>query len=302
MPGFRRGQVVAITGASTGIGRATALEFAGRGARLVLVARQKEKLDELARECSRLGVESMTVSLDVADKGAVLGLVQAIEHRFGALHVWVNNAGVGVIGSFTDVPLEEHERVIQTNLLGYLYGSYAAMQLFRRQGFGTLINNASICSRLVTPHLASYTASKFAIRGLTHSIQQDIAVGGWKQIHACQLNPGVVDTPAFQHAGNFSGLPVEIRMPMTTAEHVARAIVGLADHPRREIFVGPLTGLGSFAYSLFPALTAAVLTFAVKRFYFAEGKQEGPTTGNLHGPVRDQSGESGGWKADRAAS
>ena len=301
MPGFRSGQVVAITGASTGIGRATALEFAKLGARLVLVARQKEKLDELARECASLGAESLTVSLDVADQAAVLGLAQEIERRFGVLHVWVNNAGVGVIGSFTDVPLKEHERVIQTNLMGYLYGSYAAMQLFRRQGFGTLINNASISSCLATPHLSSYTASKFAIRGLTHSIQQDIAVGGWKEIHACQINPGVVDTPAFQHAGNFSGLPIKIRMPMTTAEHIAAAIVGLARRPRREIFVGPLTSLGALAYSLFPALTAGVLAFAVKRYYFEEKAEESATSGNLHGPVRDGSAKSGGWKEERAA-
>lgn len=119
---FREGNVVVITGASTGIGRATALAFAKRGARLVLVARQKEKLDELARTCAGLGAESITVSLDVNDAPAVRGLAEEAVKRFGRIDVWVNNAGVGVIGSFTDVPLEEHRRVIETNLLGYFFG------------------------------------------------------------------------------------------------------------------------------------------------------------------------------------
>jgi short-subunit dehydrogenase len=298
---FREGNVVVITGASTGIGRATALAFAERGARFVLVARQKEKLDELARACAKIGSESITVSLDVNDAPAVRGLAEEAVKRFGRIDVWVNNAGIGVIGSFTDVPLEEHRRVIETNLLGYINGAYAALSTFRRQRFGTLINNASISARLTTPYLASYTASKWGIRGLTHSLRQDVAMGDYGDVAVCQINPGVVDTPAFQHAGNFSGLPLKIKFPMTTPDRIASAIVGLADYPRREIFVGPLTHLGAIAYTLFPALTAGVLTLAMRSFYLSAEKGKPAKEGNAFGPVRDESKKDGGWKEGAVA-
>jgi len=271
-PRFRSGHVVVVTGASTGIGHATALEFAKKGARLVLVARQKERLDELAKACAKFGAESIAVSVDVSDGPAVQGLAEEAVKRFGRIDVWVNNAGVAMIGSFTEVPMDEHRRVIETNLLGYINGAHAALSQFRRQKFGTLINNASINSRLTTPYLASYNASKWGIRGLSLSLRQDVAMGGYGDVAVCQINPGVVDTPAFQNAGNYSGLPLNIRFPMTSPEHIARAIVGLAERPRREIFVGPLTGLGAFAYTLFPVLTAGVLTLAMRRFYVAGEK------------------------------
>ena len=220
-------------------------------------------------------------------------LAEQAEAYFGGIDVWVNNAGVGVIGSFAEVPIEEHRRVIETNLLGYVHGTHAALGVFRRQGHGTLINNASISSRLPTPYLASYTASKFGIRGLTQSVRQDLALEGYRDIHVCQINPGVVDTPDFAHAANFSQLPVKIRFPMTTPEKIAEAIYGLVERPRREIFVGPLTGLGAFAYAVLPALTAATLTLGMRYYYFSSDKSERASEGNLFGPVRDGSRERG---------
>ncbi|RZA00608.1 MAG: SDR family NAD(P)-dependent oxidoreductase, partial [Proteobacteria bacterium] len=165
---FGSSNVVVITGASSGIGRSTALAFAKKGARLVLAARKKEKLDGLARECASLGAESIAVSVDVTDADAVQSLAKEAVTRFGRIDVWVNNAGIGVIGSFTEIPLAEHRKVIETNLMGYIHGAYAALGVFQKQRFGTLINNASISSRLTTPYLSSYTASKWAIRGLSH--------------------------------------------------------------------------------------------------------------------------------------
>jgi short-subunit dehydrogenase len=278
MPRLRKGDAVVITGASSGIGRATAIEFAKKGSRLVLAARQIEKLEETAEECRRLGAPDVfCASVDVTDATAVHQVCEQTLARFGRINVWINNAGIGVIGSFTDVPLEEHRKVIETNVMGYMHGAYYALKVFKKQGSGVLINNASISSTLATPHIASYTASKFAIRGLTHSLAQDLAVEGLENIYVCQINPGVVDTPAFEHSSNYSGLPLKIRIPMVEPETIARKIVSLVERPRREIFVGPLTSLGSFAYALFPGITGAVLVWMVKRYYFAQ-IQNSPTS------------------------
>ena len=225
------------------------------------------------------------MSVDVMDAAAVESLATEALNRWGHIDAWVNNAGVGVIGSFTEVPLEEHRRVIETNLMGYVHGAYTALKVFKHQGFGVLVNNASVCSRLVVPNLAAYTASKFAVRGLTHSLRQDLAVDGIKDIHVCQINPGLIDTPAFQHAGNFSGLPLKIRLPMTTAETVAKAIVRLIERPKREAFVGHFAGLGSLAYTLMPALTGAILVYMMKKLYFGTDQSTPVTEGNLHRPL-----------------
>lgn len=244
---------------------------------------------DVAEACRNLGGEAFCASVDVTNANAVQELADEVVRRFGRIDVWINNAGVGVIGSFTDVPVEEHRRVIETNVLGYIYGAHAALKVFKRQGFGVLINNASISSRLAAPHIGSYTASKFAIRGLTHSLRQDLAVEGQNKIHVCQINPAVIDTPAFQHAGNYSGLPLKIKIPKATPEHVARKIFELSENPRREIFVGPFAVLGSMAYTLLPALTGTVLVWLMKNYYFGEEEKLPGTPGNLFDPIRDGS-------------
>ena len=263
----RNRNVVVITGASTGIGKATALEFAKDKWRIALVARSEDKLQEVARECRDLGAECYIAPVDVTDATLVQQLADDVYKRWGGFDVWLNNAGFAVVGGFTDVPLEEHRKVIETNLMGYLYGSYSALKVFEKQGSGLLINNASVCSSVVTPQLSAYTASKFAIRGLTQSLRQDLAMKDQRGIHVCQINPGIVDTPAFENAGNYSGRPLKINLPKVSPEKVARAIRKLVDRPRRELNIGPLTSLGSLGYALFPGLTNTILVWVMKKFY-----------------------------------
>lgn len=288
--------VVVITGASTGIGRATALAFAEFRSRLVLVARQAEKLEEVARECEKRGSRCETRTLDVADEEAMHALGEEIERLAGRIDVWVNNAGVGVIGSFTDVPMENHRRLIETNVIGTMNGAHTALKIFKQQGHGILINMASIGSRVSTPLLASYICSKFAIRGLSHALRQDTEFEGFKNIHVCQVNPSVIDTPAFEHTANYSGKAVKLKFPMASPETVARAIVKLAQKPQPEVFVGPLSSLGAAASTMFPQLTDRMVTWATKYYYFGgDGAKAG--SGNLFNPVKDASGADGGWKS-----
>lgn len=281
MAAVRSGQVVVITGASSGIGRATAREFAKHAARLILVARNREKLEAVARE---LDVECLVRPADVSDAGALREIAEEAVRHFGRLDAWINNAGVIVSGPFTDVPIEDHRRVIETNLIGYLNGAHAALGVFKRQGFGTLVQNASVAARLVPPHMSSYVTAKFGVRGLTHALRQDLALARLDRVHVCEINPGVVDTPAFDHAASRDGRAMPFMLPMTRAERVAEKIVDLTARPRREVFVGLGARLGSLGYTLWPALTAAVLRLATRfsAWKSAPTKARGP--GNLFKP------------------
>ena len=167
-----QGQLVVITGASSGIGRATAKAFACQGARLVLAARDEQALFEVLDECTECGTDALVVVTDVTRSEQVEALaVRAAEFGHGRIDIWINNAGVGAVGSFDQTPLPAHEQVIQTDLLGYLRGAHAALPYFKAQGRGILINTLSVGSWVAQPYAAAYSASKFGLRGLTEALR-----------------------------------------------------------------------------------------------------------------------------------
>jgi NAD(P)-dependent dehydrogenase (short-subunit alcohol dehydrogenase family) len=145
----------------------------------------------------------LAVPTDVTDPAAVAALARAAEEAFGGIDVWVNNAGSGVFGPYLDAPLALHRRTIEINLLGAMYGAYAALSRFQRQGYGVLINTISLAAWAPTPFAAAYTASKFGLRGFSASLRQDL--GDHPDIHVCGVFPAIVDTPGFAHGANVSG-------------------------------------------------------------------------------------------------
>ena len=175
------GALVVLTGTSSGIGRAAAQAFARQGARLVLAARDAEALAETADECRALGGEVLVVPTDVTHSDEVEALASAAaEFGQGRIDVWINNAGIGAVGAFDETPLDAHEQVVQTDLLGYLRGAHAVLPYFKQQQRGVLINTLSVGSWVAQPFAAAYSASKFGLRGLSQALR-----ASWGPGRAC---------------------------------------------------------------------------------------------------------------------
>ncbi|HEY0526551.1 MAG TPA: SDR family oxidoreductase [Stellaceae bacterium] len=286
-------RVVVVTGASSGIGRATAHEFARHGCRLVLAARREHALADAAAECRARGAQAIYVPTDMTDAAAVEDLARIAIETFGGIDVWVNNAGVLMLGRFDQEPQEDFRQVIETNLFGYVNGARAAMPHFLKRGGGVLINNASIAGHLGQPYSAAYVASKFAVRGFTIALRQDYQdVPG---IQICAVSPSSIDTPIWQHAANYSGRAYRAVHPTYDPYAVARTIVSLARRPRREAVVGTMGQVMVRQHALMPDMTERMMGWMARATTMRD-EPEGPRPGTLHGSGEDGLAVRGGWQ------
>lgn len=291
-----RKKVVVLTGASSGFGRGAALKFAEHGARLVLAARRKDLLKEVADECKRRGGKTVIVETDVSGREEVEELAQRALSEFGRIDIWVNNAGVGAVGPFVEVPIEDHEQVIATNLLGTLYGSHYAMKQFREQGSGTLINVGSYLSKGSSPYHASYTASKHGIRGLDTSIRQELEANALDdRIHVCTIMPTSMDTPFFQHAAQHTGHRVRPIEPVYDPQLVIDAIIRVAMNPQPEVMVGRSAKMASFLGKVAPMVLERKMASKTHRNIYTKASREAPNEGALFEPSDEGEGVRGGW-------
>ncbi len=183
-----------------------ALHLVPYGANVVLAARRTAVLDEVAQQVRAAGGQPLVVTTDTSDPGQVARLQQAALQRFGRIDVWINDAAVAAIGPFDAVPLRDHDRVVDVNLKGYVDSSYLALQQFRRQGFGTLVNVVSVEGKVGVPHHASYFATKFAVVGLDRALSQELRLQGLSdRIHVVSIVPWGLDTTFWDHTANYSG-------------------------------------------------------------------------------------------------
>ncbi len=287
------GKVVVITGASSGAGRAMAVELAKEGAQLVLAARREAALNEVAQECKAFGADAVTFVTDVKEMLDMHQLAKEAINQFGGIDVWVNNAGVLAAGAFDKIPAEVNEDVIRTNLLGYIHGAQAALPLFKQQGSGILINNISVGGWIATPYMAAYCASKFGLRGFFESVKGELQ--NFPKIHVCDLYPGFLDTPGIQHAANYTGKHLRPAPPVYDPQRVAKAVVRLILHPKEKKAVGSSSLFLKTSYALFPGLTRNI-TGALIRTYLKNAQETETTSGNVLHPVDYGTGVSGGWE------
>ncbi|BCS33762.1 glucose a-dehydrogenase YxnA [Luteitalea sp. TBR-22] len=251
-------QVLVITGATSGIGLATARLAARRGARVVLVGRDRDALDRVVGELDRYATGrrvALGCVADVADADQVMQVMKAAEAAFGQVHTWVNNAGVSVYGRVTDVPLEDQRRLFDVNVWGVVHGCRAAVRHFGARG-GVIVNVGSIASDLALPLQGAYSASKHAVRAFSDALRLEVTEAGLP-IAVCLVKPSAIDTPFFDHARNYMAFDVEAPPPLYSADVVARAILRCAERPVREITVGGVGRAITLSGALAPRLTDA---------------------------------------------
>ena len=281
-----------ITGASSGIGRATAHRFAERGAKLVIAARRMRPLEVAVHECAKLGGQATAVQVDVTDPDSVANLARRAVENYGRVDIWVNNAAVALFARVDEGPLEVHRRVIETNLLGYLYGSRIAVRIFREQGRGVLVNVSSAVAYVGQPYSSAYVASKSGIRGLTECIRQEVS--DCPEIRVCTVLPGATDTPFFQHAGNYMGRAVQPLRPIADARQVAKVIVATTERPRRTSFVD-IARVLPLLMGIAPGWIEAYVGRLVNKRQFRD-ESAPPSPGNLFQPTMEGDDVSGGWR------
>jgi short-subunit dehydrogenase len=294
-----RSATVVITGASSGIGRAAARAFAEQGARLVLAARREGALQDVVVECERAGAQAFAIPTDVTDPGAVAQLARkASEWSGGRIDVWINNAGVGAVGAFEQVPIETHEQVIRVNLSGYLHGAHAVLPYFKRHASGVLINNISLGAWVPMPYAVAYSATKFGLRGYSEALRAELRP--WRDIHVCDVFPAFIDTPGFQHGANYTGHEIRPAPPVYAPERVAAAMVAIARRPRRATTVGATATLARFAHFVLGDRVNRLFERAM-RGYLERAPSAPVDDGTLFEPSSVQTGTSGGWRALRHA-
>jgi short-subunit dehydrogenase len=229
-------QVIVITGASSGIGRATAKLAAQRGAQVVLTARSAEELDKVVTEIRQANGRASWHAADVTIPKQLEAVAEAVEKEHGRIDTWVNNAGVSAYGTIEQLGLDDMRRVMDVTFWGVVNGTRAALPLLRKQG-GALINIGSEVSSTPIPLQGPYVAAKHAVLGFTDVLRLELESQGVPVI-VTLIQPGSIDTPFFRHSKSATGREPAPPPPVYAPELVAKAILHCAEHPERNLIVG----------------------------------------------------------------
>ncbi|MFN4040206.1 MAG: SDR family oxidoreductase [Brevundimonas sp.] len=282
-------QTIVITGATSGIGLATARSAAKQGAAVVLVARTRDALEQVAGEITAAGGRATTRVADVGDEAQVQGVVDHAVETFGGFDTWVNDAGVGIYGEIMDLPSDEHRRLFQTNYWGVVFGSMAAVRhLETREGGGTLINVGSINSDFAIPLLGAYAASKHAVKGFTDALRMELRHAD-KPVQVTLVKPSGIGTPFSEHARNHTENEPQVAPPVYAPEVVAKAILHAATHKARSVTVGGAGRVMVGSAQLMPTIMDRVFGWSMPMVQQSDDPEtpgdnlfEGRSEGRLH--------------------
>ncbi|HYH08644.1 MAG TPA: SDR family oxidoreductase [Thermoanaerobaculia bacterium] len=287
-------QVIVLTGASSGIGRATALELASGGASLVLTSRDLGALEQLARECNTAGGNAIAIAADVTREEDVEAVGNLALSRFGRIDVWINNAAVALFAKFEEAPPDVYRRVIETNFFGYVHGARVALRQFKRQRRGNLINVISVTAGAPQPYTSAYVASKFALRGWASCLRMELSLEKDHDIHVCSVYPSCIDTPLFQHAANYTGRAAKALDPVLPVTRAAHAIASLIARPRAEIVIGASGRMMMANARMSPRLYEKTMARQIDRNHLQD-KHQDATSGNLFVTTGPKAA-AGGWR------
>lgn len=279
------GKTFVITGASSGFGKGVARQLGKYHANVVLAARRGDLLEEVADQVRKAGGKAVVVVTDVSRPEEMQRLADSSAKAFGHVDVWINNAAVGAIGRFEDIPLDEYSKLIDVNLKGVIYGSQLAMKLFKTQGYGKLVNVGSVESATPLAYHATYGTTKAAVRGLGNVLHQEIRLSGnKKKIKVVTVMPWAVDTPFWRHAANYSGRSPRMAA-MDGPEKVVNAIIFSSLHRKRELPVGWKARGSYISHRLFPHLTERISANIAHHSQMKKAPASPETSGSVFTPM-----------------
>jgi short-subunit dehydrogenase len=229
-------QVMVITGASSGIGLATSLAAAKKGAKVVLASRNKEALQEAEQQIKGAGGKATHVVADVGKREDVQKIADAAIEEFGRIDTWVNNAGLSIYGRLDEISEEDNHRLFDTNFWGVVSGSLIAAKHMRNRG-GAIINLGSVLSDVSIPLQGMYSTTKHAVKGFTDALRVELEEDK-AGISVTLIKPSAINTPYPQHAKNYTGNELTLPPPVYAPEEVAKAILYAATHQQRDLMVG----------------------------------------------------------------
>jgi short-subunit dehydrogenase len=283
------GKTYVIIGASSGFGRGVAEELGRCKANVVVAARRTELLNEIADKIRSSGGQALVVTMDISNPQQVTDLRAAAVKEFGHVDVWINDVGVGAIGRFWEIPIEDQTRIIDVNLKGFVYGSYEAINLFRAQHYGVLINLGSIDSETPLAYQGTYAATKAAVRSLGQSLNQELRLNDYHKIKVVTIEPWAVDTPWWGHAANYSGGTPRMAA-MDGPEKVVNAIMRKSIRPRKELPVGWKARASYISHHIFPHFTERFSANVAHKYQIENAPPAPPTKGSIYEPTTTGTG------------
>ena len=277
-------ETVVVTGAAAGVGRATALAFGRRGARVGLLARGVGDLNAAAAEIEAAGGKALVLPANVADSDAVEAAAAAVERQFGPIDIWVNCAMATIFAEFRQITPEEFRRATEVTYLGFVYGTMAALKRMRPRGRGTIVQVGSALAYRAIPLQSAYCGAKFAIRGFTDSLRCEL-LHEKSGVHLTMVQMPALNTPQFDWARNKMGRRPQPVPPIFQPEVAAEAIVYAAHARRREVWVGGPTVKAIVANKLFPGLLDRYLARTCYEGQLTDKRETPGRPDNLFTPV-----------------
>lgn len=279
-------QVVSVVGASSGIGRITALEFARRGAKVVVSARGESKLKSLVEEIRSFGGEATYIVADVEVFDQVKAIADKTVEVYGRLDTWVHVPAIGIFATFDNTTPEEFKHVIDVDLMGQVYGAMAALPHLKREGRGALIHVSSVEGTRSLPYQSAYSAAKHGVEGFIEAMRVELQHEKWP-ISVTSVKPGVINSPFWNNGRTKLGVKPAGIPPYYEPKLVADAILHVAEHPTRDYLVGDVAKILDLVQRISPPLVdSLLLLIGFKLQHSSEPKSE-DASNNFYEPVAE---------------